>query len=449
MAVNYNNLFGFMGKWIKAHNDAVALYTTLTTDEAALTSGNSFGDGTNYDIHVYSVHGVIDGLRSGISAFCNNISNQVQQILSNREDIIVQLGLGTNPSFYTITNALMNAMVSGSESVATSTVTVGSITRTVVNSTAGYAYCDKGLDGVTPPILGGYAYDHYVGTDSQLAVSTDNITITCIQDADSLGGTPGTEQWEIRGLPANNDAFGWLSEGSGLGPTITTIGRRNTLFTNGDFETWSGTNVLRSWTYATGAATTNYVQESGAANIQTGSYSLKVVGTGAVATLTLTQAAPTSLQVKKRYVVGCWIKGSAGTSAGGLTISFTGTGYTASSSEKITLNTTALQSTSWTHYKFYITVPANIPSDFKIAISFTSSFNGTCYLDDIHLGIPTYHGGVNYCVFEGAGKFLKGDKHTLTVSNDDSGAFNKYARKRLKLQFPSSGSPTQANSLTT
>lgn len=449
MAVSYTNLFGFLGRYIKATNNALAVYTTLTTDETALTSGNAFGDGTNYDIHTYQVHGVIDGARSGLSGYCNSIANQVQQILSNREDILVELGLGTNPSFQTIMNSLMNSMVTNSESVATSTVTVGSITQTVVNATAGFCYCDKGLDGVTPPIAGGLAYDHYVGTDSQLAAASDDITILCTQDSDSLGGSPGSEQWQIIGQPQNNSAFGWLSEGSGLGPSMTTIGRRNTLFTNGDFETWSGTNTLSSWTYATGAAGTNYFQESGAANIQTGTYSLKVVGTGAVATLTVNQAAPTSLQVKKRYVVGCWIKGNAGTSAGALTISFTGTGYTASSTEKITLNTTALQTTTWVHYKFFITIPANIPSDFKIAISFTSSFNGTCYIDDLHMSTPTYHGGVCYCVFEGAGKFLKNDKHTLTVTNNDSGAFNKYARKQLKLQFPSSGSPTQANSLTT
>lgn len=446
MAVTYDDLFGFIGKWIKATNNAVSVYSTLTTDETALTSGNAFGDGTNYDIHVYSVHNVIDGLRSAISGYNNNISAQVKQILSNREDIIVELGLGTNPSFYTIINSLMNAMVADSESVASSTVTVGSVTRTVVNSTAGYAYCDKGLDGVTAPIAGGLAYDHYLGTDSQLAVSTDNITITCIQDSDSLGGVAGSEQWEIRGLPANNSSFGWLSEGSGLGPTATTIGTANSLFTNGDFETWTGTNVLSSWTYDAGAATTNFVKES--TNKLLGTYGLKMIGNGGT-TLTITQAAPTSLQVKKRYCVGLWLLGVGGNSGGTLTVQFTGTGYTAGSTEKITANSTALQGTSWTHYKFFFNVPTNIPSDFKIQINITSAFNGSVYLDDLTIGTPTYHGGVCYAVFQGAGKFLKNDKHTLTVSNNDNSAFNKYARKDLKLQFPSSGSPTQANSLTT
>lgn len=447
MAVDYEDLFGFIGKWIKPVNNAVSYYSTITTDETALTSGNAYGDGTDYDVHTYQVKPVMDALRSSISSFCSSAASQVEQILKNREGVIKQLGLGNNTNFLDIVNALFNDMVANSESTAASAVTIGAITRTVTNAAAGYAYADKGLDGVTPPIANGPSLDFYLGVDSQLAAASDNITITCIQDSDSLSGSPGSEQWRIEGEPSSNAAFGWLSEGSGTGPTFTTLSRRNNLITNGDFETWTGTNVLGSWTYATGAATTNWVQET--STVYIGDSALKVLGTGAVPTLTINQAAPTSLQVKKRYVLGCWIKGDASTSAGSLVIKFTGTGYTEGSTEKIELNTTALQSTTWTHYKCFVNIPANIPSDFKIAISFTSSFNGTCYIDDLVLGVPTYHGGICYAVFEGQDKFINGDTFTLSVTNDDAGAFNKFFRKAFRFQCPTSSTPTRDNSLTT
>ena len=446
MAVSYDDIFGFVGGWIKSANEAMANYTTLDTNQTDLTTSNTFAVAP-YDVHEITVKSTIDNLRQSVSAYASTVAQQCQQIMSNREGVIEELSLGNSPSWNVIANALMNAMVDDSESCAASVVTVGAITRTVVNATAGYGYADKGLDGVTSPISNGIAYDHYLNTDSQLAAASDDLIITCIQDSDSLGGTAGNEQWQIKGQPTPGSTFGWLSEGSGTGPTFTTIATSNSLFTNGDFETWSGTDVLSNWTYDTGAATTNWVQESSV--VYRGTYSLKVLGSGAIATLTTSQAAPTSLQVKKRYAVGCWIRGHAGTSAGALTISFTGTGYTAGSTEKITLNTAALQTASWVHYKFFVNIPANIPSDFKIAISFTSSFNGTCYIDDLAIGTPTYHGGVCYVVFQGAGKFLKDDTFVLTVSNDDAGAFNKFFRKAFRLQVPTSGAPTQANSLTT
>src|SRR5690606_9104309 len=127
-----------------------------------------------------------NSIRSAVSAFNQYAASQVQQILMSRDAVRLELNLGDYEQFQTIINALMNDMVNNGESVSESAVTIGTVSKNTINSDTGFLYADKQLDGVTPPIRGGAAYDHYVGTESQLAVASDDLTIRCTLDADAI-----------------------------------------------------------------------------------------------------------------------------------------------------------------------------------------------------------------------------------------------------------------------
>jgi hypothetical protein len=76
------------------------------------------------------------------------------------------------------------------------------------------------------------------------------------------------------------------------------------------------------------------------------------------------------------------------------------------------------------------------------------------YLDEVYLGEPDelYADGPSVAIFDGSTAWLAGDVVTLTVTNDRGGALSEWLDRVLglresRLQFPVSGSPTQADAL--
>jgi hypothetical protein len=219
---------------------------------------------------------------------------------------------------------------------------------------------------------------------------------------------------------------------------------------NGDFENWSS-NTPSSWTITGGTAGADIFQETGASNVYRGSSSLKFVNAAAAATLGVSQAISTSqLTARRMYNVSIRIKASGVPAAGTITIQHTGTGYTAASTEKITIAHGSFP-TSWTLYNFWISMPAIIPSDWALAITISGTLSAATnvFMDSLAYTPAQYHGGLAAVAVEGSTRFVNGDQFSFTVANDDGGVFQKFFREWFGFQLPSSGSPNISESLAT
>ena len=182
---------------------------------------------------------------------------------------------------------------------------------------------------------------------------------------------------------------------------------------------------------------------------------LRLRGTTNHTTIKISQdVTPTLINNLRRYCLAVWLRKTGGIGSGDLTIQFEGTGYTASSAEKIYLNTAALDALSLTTYSLhhcYINIPRNIPTDFELVVKSegTLDIGVDVFIDSIAFGPVTYHGGIHAVVIAGVDDWLKGDYYTFTVANNDAGVFQTYFRKNYQFQLPSSGSPTILDSLAT
>jgi hypothetical protein len=149
------------------------------------------------------------------------------------------------------------------------------------------------------------------------------------------------------------------------------------------------------------------------------------------------------LTANKAYCVSCRLKADASIPAGDLTIQFEGTGYTAGSTEKISIAHGSLP-TSWSLQHFFVNMPAQVPSDFKLVIKWTGtpSTNKAIYLDDFALGPVVYGGGgIGVAVIRGSTPFQRNDWYSFPVSSVE-GVFQRFFRRVYGVMLPSLDTPT-------
>jgi hypothetical protein len=86
----------------------------------------------------------------------------------------------------------------------------------------------------------------------------------------------------------------------------------------------------------------------------------------------------------------------------------------------------------------------------KLVIKWTGTPSAhNIFIDGGGVAPVTYHNGVNFMVYAGTDKFIRNDRFSLTVSNDNNGVFQTFFRKTYGMQLPSTGSPTNADTLAT
>ena len=340
----------------------------------------------------------------------------------------------------------------------------------------------------------------YVGRLSELT-GGDTFRVVCSRDSQTDKVAEGTESFDLFGSSSPNQPYDWRSDGSGSGGALA-MANGSGLLTNGEFETWAsytppiwatGTAyVLGQWVIPTAAnghyykcttagtsggtqptwptngstvadgatliwtdegttaplSATGWTLGTGAfwkgtvlqevTNIKRGLYSLQALGTGA-STIAISQS-KTTLTPLKRYLVSVWVKTSgAGVAAGTLTISFTGTGYVAASTEKISLAHAALAAlTSYTLESFWVTMPQSIPTDMALTVSVTGTLTAgeKIYLDGMVLAPATYFGGLAFAIVAGATPVLRGDSWTCAVTTVEGGV-QRFFRKVYHVQLPS------------
>ena len=459
MAIDYTNLFEDLGEFLEVMNNCDPLMASTigsyeTEIDVQLTANG------RYDV-LSGVPEIFEGFKDTVRGWVTTLGNKVKERLQHFSTIVDELDLPVaKPSMTTLLYELYRDMVDNSESIDGSTVTVGAVTSDLYQSD-GLLILDKVLDGVSSPSSGWpacleYAYDvanghwpgqnaNYAGTPSELA-SNEAMVVTCIADHEG-GASEGAESFRWDGEVKPRSAYDWQFDGSGNGPTIT-VANGSGLLTNGEFENFTG-DAPDNWDIDNGAAGYEIFDETSAQ--KRGSKCLKITGDGSEATIGISQTL-SNLTAGKRYFVACWVKGDATVAAGTLTIKMAGTGYTAGTSEKISMTAAALAAqTTFGIESFFFNAPLDIPSDFEIVIEVTDTLtNGADILiDGLVLAEAVWHGGICAGIIAGADPFLVGDRFTFSVSNTGVGAFQEMFRKLYHHQLPSdlTGSETISDGL--
>ncbi|MBL8824910.1 MAG: hypothetical protein JNJ77_20150 [Planctomycetia bacterium] len=428
MALNYTNLFTDIGAIIAEINSYQTMAgTTLPGDRDTLEA-----DLAGFLVCTSRLKPLYDAMQKHFISLRQGLAQIATLRLQDKETVLDELSLISNDTTGLL-RALYRQMGLDSESVDRSTVTLGSATYAGANNGNGKVFTSKVLDGYSSPGNGMPACQHYNGADSELCVPSETITMVCTADSEMDGRQEGSESWTIQGGPSF-PKLGWQDEGSGSG-TFSTFNNQGSLVNNKDFETWS-TNTPTGWTLTTGAA--GVTKES--TTIFRGTYALKFAGNASLL-LDLNQAvSPSRLKARQRYMLSLAVKASGVPAAGNLVVKFTGTGYTAASSEKIDIAAGSMP-TSWTLYNCFINLPSVLPSDWKLSITVTGPLsNGTnLFLDSICFAPVRWHGGFNFGLVSGSSPWLRGDRITFTVANDAAGTFQEFFRRWFGFQLVSAG----------
>lgn len=400
-----------------------------------------------------------------VLGWISSLGEKATQRLLNYDTVLAEMALLKSVSIETLLTELYRKMVDDAETLDRSTVTLnpnGAITSIDGNGD-GVLFNNKKLDGYNSPSAGwpiivDYAQDlsnaagagrlpgehaDYAGTDTELGVVSETMTLTCVADSETTGTAEGAESFEWTG-EEGSESYNWEAEGSGSGPQVT-VANGSGMLTDGEMENFTVADTPDSWDLDLGTAGTHIFEED-AAHYHRGTSSLKFFGVAAFATHQVSQTI-SGLEPLRRYFIGAWVKTSgAGVAAGALTIQFEGTGYLAGDTEKIDMNTAALTAQvlfTTTNRHFFVTMPAIIPSDMELVIKVTGTLTAgeSVYIDGVCLAPAVYHGGVALGIMAGNAPFIIGDRTTFTVANNDrltaGGTFQRFFRKFYRLQLPS------------
>lgn len=443
MAVNYDDLFEDLGEFVQRINDFSALFSALDTDFSEIESDL---DANGRQDILSGTFEIFEGFKGQLVGWIGAMQAKCTQRLTHRSTILEELRLEST-GVQVVLAELIRDMIANSETVEISTVTVGSITDTKTNANAGGCLVDKVLDGVNAPHANYQPNWYYNGVDSELAGS-ETMYVQCIRDSQSDGATEGAETFRVDGQVQNASPYSWQNYGSGPGPQLTVL-QGASILTNLEMENFTS-NVPAGWTVNAGTAGTHLLEET--TTVHRGAAALELVGDAAQASIQISQAVAAGVFTpRRRYCVGFWVRGNAGVSAGTLTIQFEGTGYTAASTEKIEMNAAALAAQTaygWEH--FYINWPTEPPDDMKLVIKWTGTPSAhNIFIDGGGVAPVVYHNGVNFMVYAGSEKFLRNDRFTLDITNNNAGVFQTFFRKTYGVQLPSDATPSNDDALAT
>jgi hypothetical protein len=445
MAVDYTNLFENVGEFVQRINEYRTLLSDFDTDFSEIEADLDANGAQNILSGTFEI---FENQKSSVLGWIDILKGKVEQLLSDRTTILEQINLPEGTDIQAILRALYRDMVDNTQTVETNTVGTGAITKDCVNSDAGTLMVDTTLDGVNAPATNASANWEYRGVISELA-DDDTIYAQCILDSESDGVAEGSEVFQLDGRPQRTHPFSIETHGSGSGPQIAVL-QGASLLTNLEFEDFDD-DTPDGWTVSAGVAGVTILEET--STVHRGDSALEFVGDGATQH-SITQVVPAGVFVPgQRYCLGLWIRGDATIAGGALEIMFSGGGYTAASSEKITMNAAALAAaTSYTWKHFYITWPDEVDEDnLLLLIQFTSPLTAakSVFIDGGGIAPVTYFNGANFVIYAGAEKFLRRDRLSTPLSNNDAGVFQTFFRKAFGVQLPSDGSPSQADSLAT
>lgn len=442
MAVNYTNLFRGLGELVQRAERYFNLYPGFDTDLSEIEADfQAIGRGDIFS----GVPEIIDGFKSNVLQWIGLITSRSVSLLTERESILEELRL-ESPDLNTVLLNLYRDMVDQAVTINRSTVTIGAVTADKVNGNAGNIMIDKILDGTSAPGARLSVNWEYNGVNSELTGS-ETMFVQVVQDSSTDGQNEGNEEMRVFGSVDSGDPWGPDTFGSGPGPSFNVI-QGASLGTNYEMENFTG-NLPAGWDLDSGIAGTHVLEETSV--LVRGVSALRFQGNSAQTSIQISQAIPTSCSPRTKYCVGFWVRGTTGISSGMLTIQFEGTGYTPGATEKISLNAAALSALSSYQWKyFFVNMPTQIPDDMALVIKWDGTpSTHSVYVDGGGIVQPVWHNGLSFAAYAGSEAFVKNDRFVFSVTNDEAGVFQRWFRKSLGFQMPSSLTPSISDSQAT
>ena len=441
-AGQYTDLFEVIGEYVQRINEFETIISDLDTDLSEIRTELI---NHSYPIETYAdLDSVFESFQQSVISWINTLTSRIRILLSN-DDVILDKFV-TTAGWEGVLTELYLDMQNTSQSILKNTATIGAVSVATVNSDVNTVVTGKVLDGYNAAVSGGQIHEYQAGEDSELAPTSDTISIICVDDSTQRGVSEGRETFE---MGANDGRVGYVigDKGSGVGQSLRPLSMSTSDFgfSNFDFETWTDASTLGTWTKVGAGDPTR-----DGADQYKGTYGASFVGDGAT-NWEFSQAITVgSLNRYRRYCLACYVKGEAGIADGDLEIIFEGTGYTAGSSEKITMDDAALAAqTSYGVEYFFVNMPSEIPDDLKLSVKISNNLTNakTVRIDHMQFGPVEYFAGIHVNVIDGAGKTLKNDKFSFTLANDDAGLFQTFFRKGMQLQLPSAAVPSISDTL--
>jgi hypothetical protein len=102
--------------------------------------------------------------------------------------------------------------------------------------------------------------------------------------------------------------------------------------------------------------------------------------------------------------------------------------------------------TGWAFLFAWVTMPDTFPEDFELQLV-VSTPDEHLYVDDLVLAEVQYGAGIGMQIVRGSTGFVREDRFTFDVTNDDAGVIQKFCRQVWGFQFPSSATPSIADAL--
>lgn len=439
MAVDYQDLFGNLGKIIVWVNEATARIGDW--DDAEREILDSF-EASEQEVAVHPLIETVDSIQSSLASLRPTLSQICDLRLQDYDSVVGPLLIPQN-DIQSVLRAIIFDFVTTSNSVRANVVTVGTVTAGSLNQGNGTVLITDKLDGSSVPIAGGSAHPSMLNRLTELSVS-ETITVRCTSDSYADGLTAGEEQFSISGQLPLDSAWAEGVPGSGNGPSMGTL-QAGAILQNMNFEEWSVTDTPDSWDIISGAVTTNIARESNASNIYRGTYGLKLIGTDVA--IVLSQSIPVSSLVPlQRYCLSLRYKATATEVGKDFIVVFEGTNYNQTTGELFQPGSANL-ATSWTLAYFFVTMPSEIPSDFALKIKWYGATEDI-YIDDIGFAPVVWHNGLGFVAVAGFTPFTKEDLFTSAVVNSNSGIIQSFFVRNYGVQLPSSvASPTISDNL--
>lgn len=268
-------------------------------------------------------------------------------------------------------------------------------------------------------------------------IRSEVLEARCVQDGVSGAISRGSEIFEIRGQPAYQGLDYRFPGGSGTLMRLVTacaavdngIPGQNILH-NSDLEDQTS-NLPDRFTVSSGAAGTEFLTETTAANVYRGSKSLKLAVTGSTFKIrqrladfdgTLGRLTP-----DRPYIIAVAIKKDT-SATGTLRISVQDSGGTiiGPSNDFYLQQTISATTTSFAIYSSTLRSPRVIPSEVYLVVETTVAIaTDACYIDEIVLAemMPIAAGGPALAIVAGSTDWSADDNARYTFTNNDEGAF--------------------------
>lgn len=446
MTIPFTTVFTRIGKLAKSLSNTNTFQgTTLPADVSALVGLYTSGDET-----------IIDGIQSQLSSAQSSGLGWANYLSSAASTTVNQAVYLDNPQ-----SSRTNLKISLTELIRQMKANSQSVQSAAQTSSVAFTGSGNGVCVVSCKDANGLATEY---------MNSEAVKVSCTSDASS-GSTVGNEGFQALGqVASSNGALAWdWPQGSGASLTLSAVnaaanpGQQGQLLTNGDFETFSA-NVPAGWAISVGTAGTTVFKST--SPFYTGLACLKITGNGSELTslsqqFGISTGTTQTLKGGTQYAFSFWVQMSAVPTAGVLSIELVdGSGTVlqdvSGTNNAVTQSLPAL-TTSWTNLSGTFRTPHALPATYKLRLRLTTALDSgkSLYLDRLGFAAMAqlYSGGPSLNVFSGSSQFFVGDYFTVTTTNAHPLLSLQRVAQRffnmpsLGLVLPSSGSPTQADTL--